>query len=92
MDTSLTPEQQKQLDALLFAGQKIEAIKLYRGWVETGLKEAKDVVDTREQELRKQSPQSFPAKSGGCLPLLLLAGGALGTLVWAGATFLASRA
>ena len=39
------------VDALLRAGQKIEAIKLVRERTGVGLKEAKDIVDAREKEL-----------------------------------------
>ena len=38
--------------ATLLAGNKIEAIKLYRRATGVGLKEAKDAVDAAERELR----------------------------------------
>ncbi|MBK8097085.1 MAG: ribosomal protein L7/L12 [Planctomycetes bacterium] len=44
-----TPDQ--EVDALLRAGQKIQAIKLVRERTGLGLKEAKDLVDEREQRL-----------------------------------------
>jgi ribosomal protein L7/L12 len=77
-----TTEQQKQLDAMLFAGQKISAIKLYREWTNVGLKEAKDAVEAREAMLRQQSPESF-AKKSGCASMILLAAGLVGALAWA---------
>ena len=40
-----------EIDALIRAGQKIEAIKRVRDRTGLGLKEAKDVVDGREREL-----------------------------------------
>jgi ribosomal protein L7/L12 len=39
------------IDALLRAGQKIEAIKLYRQLHGVDLKAAKDVIDARAREL-----------------------------------------
>lgn len=69
---TITPEQQQQVDALLFGGKKIEAIKLYREWTQAGLKEAKDAVDGREAELRTQSPQSFSRQPPGCFSMILL--------------------
>ncbi|MDH5506040.1 MAG: hypothetical protein OEZ02_02330, partial [Anaerolineae bacterium] len=41
----LTPVQKTEILALLSAGRKIDAIKLYRQWCGCGLKEAKEAVD-----------------------------------------------
>jgi ribosomal protein L7/L12 len=46
-----TPPSPATIDALLRAGQKIEAIKQYRAMHGVGLKEAKDAVDARAREL-----------------------------------------
>ncbi len=45
MDKSLPDEQVQQIIAAVFAGRKIEAIKLYRKAANTGLKDAKDFVE-----------------------------------------------
>jgi ribosomal protein L7/L12 len=45
------PPSPATIDALLRAGQKIEAIKQYRAMHGVGLKEAKDAVDARAREL-----------------------------------------
>src|SRR3954469_10523698 len=51
----------------VFAGRKIQAIKLLREASGLGLKEAKDVVEALEKELRETSPEKFTAKAGkGC--------------------------
>jgi hypothetical protein len=43
----------------LFAGRKIEAIKLYRKYSGLGLREAKDAVEEMERKLRVESPERF---------------------------------
>lgn len=65
--------QQEQIDAMIFAGRKIEAIKQYRELNGTDLKDAKQAIDTRERELRQQSPQSFTAGKSGCASMIVLA-------------------
>jgi ribosomal protein L7/L12 len=63
------------IDDEIYAGKKIQAIKLYREASGVGLKEAKDAVEERQRELEKESPGRFAQKSG-CMSILLLAGGA----------------
>jgi len=46
-----TADWMSQVRALLQAGKKIEAVKLYREMAGVGLKEAKDAVDELEREL-----------------------------------------
>jgi hypothetical protein len=62
------PEQIEALKRFLFAGQKIEAIKLYRRLTGAGLAEAKTAVDKAEADLRVAEPGSFSAAAGrsGC--------------------------
>jgi hypothetical protein len=71
----LPAQEQAELDGLIAAGRKIEAIKRVRGGTGMGLKEAKDLVDAREQEMRQQTPERFATPSGrtGCLGVVLLA-------------------
>lgn len=67
--TKQTPEHQAAaLQTALFAGRKIEAIRIYRGQRKVGLAEAKAAVEQLEAELRQSSPGSFtaaPAKGCG---------------------------
>jgi hypothetical protein len=71
------------IKAALFAGNKIEAIKLYREHTKLGLAESKAAVEALEEELRRVSPESFPTprpKAQGCsvkLLVVLALGGAL---------------
>jgi ribosomal protein L7/L12 len=46
-----TPPTPAEIDALLRAGQKIEAIKMYRALHGVDLKAAKDAVDARARDL-----------------------------------------
>jgi len=59
---------------LLFAGQKIQAIKLYREQVQpgAGLAEAKQAVERLEAELCAQHPEKFTsaAQKSGCAAVL----------------------
>ena len=41
------------IDALLEQGTKINAIKMYRRFINSSLKEAKDIVDAREQKIKR---------------------------------------
>ncbi len=80
---AMTDQQRQAIESRLFAGRKIEAIKLYREAVpRSGLAEAKQIVEAWEQQLRQQAPGKFAAwpKKSGCLGVL------------AGATFLAGAA
>ncbi len=55
------------IEAAVFAGQKIPAIRLYREATGQGLKESKDFVDALEAELRRTDPTKFTAPEGkGC--------------------------
>lgn len=54
---------------LIFAGRKIEAIKLYHEISGLGLKESKEAVEALESTLRKDSPEKFSSAphGKGCL-------------------------
>jgi ribosomal protein L7/L12 len=63
-----------QIQAAVFAGQTIKAIKLYRESTGEGLKESKDFIDALEEELRRTEPDKFtaaPAKGCGVSVLFL---------------------
>jgi ribosomal protein L7/L12 len=64
-----------QIQAAVFAGQKIAAIKLYRAATGEGLKESKEFIDSLEEELRRTEPTKFtapPAKGCGVSVLCLM--------------------
>ena len=69
-----TTEQWREIQAHLFAGRKIQAIKIYREATGAGLQEAKDAMEAYEERLRTESPQSFTAAPGkaGCAGIILL--------------------
>ena len=67
----LSDEQWKSVEAELFAGRKIQAIKLVREATGCGLKEAKDVVDEHEKALRASSPEKFTRSKSGCVGMLV---------------------
>lgn len=45
-EKTTTPEQMAEIKQALEAGRKIEAVKLYREWTETGLAEAKERIES----------------------------------------------
>lgn len=59
MPADLTPQQREQLAQAVSAGRKIEAIKELRDWTGLGLKDAKDIIDHMEKELRASHPERF---------------------------------
>ena len=83
MNENLTPEQNQKITEALLAGQKIQAIKLYREATGKGLKEAKQEIEGFASDLVAQDPvkyQKLAAKgSGGCVSVLILCG----SLGWA---------
>ncbi len=88
METQLIQEQRQRLEAEILAGNKIQAIKLYREAVPgTGLAEAKQIIEAWEQRLRVLAPGKFAAvpKRSGCLGVLagatILAGVAVAATV-----------
>ncbi|MBL9171072.1 MAG: hypothetical protein JNN07_25290 [Verrucomicrobiales bacterium] len=86
MSTPPTPDPLAQIKELLFRGEKIEAIKLFREHMKCGLAEAKSAVDKLESELRAQYPERFTAADKkGCLGVLIFGGIVAGILtagVW----------
>lgn len=68
----LTPEQRTAIKGMLAESRIIEAIKAYREFTGSGLKESKDWVDAYHQELAKDQPELFQRKTGGCLGMILL--------------------
>ncbi|OGV65814.1 MAG: hypothetical protein A2283_07750 [Lentisphaerae bacterium RIFOXYA12_FULL_48_11] len=64
-------EMAQKIANCLYAGRKIEAIKLYRDHTGKGLKESKDFIEALEAKLLSKEPEKFtapPASNGkGCL-------------------------
>lgn len=68
----------------LFRGQKIEAIKIFRGATGCDLKAAKDAVDAVEKKLRQAAPESFRQDDRrGCLGVALACLGFAGCALYA---------
>lgn len=65
MSDTLPDDVVDSIRSALFAGQKIQAIKLHREATGYGLKESKDVIDAIEAELRSREPEKFTAPPGG---------------------------
>jgi ribosomal protein L7/L12 len=68
----LTEQQRQAIDAEIFGGRKIAAIKLYREATGIGLKEAKDAIEDIEKDLRQSQPEKFAHNAGksGCLSVV----------------------
>ncbi len=68
----LNEQQRQAINAEIFGGRKIEAIKLYREATGVGLKEAKDAVEEIEKDLRQREPNKFakPAGKSGCMSVV----------------------
>ena|SRR5947199_9831557 len=78
-----TEQQWAEIQAALFAGRKIQAIKLYRLASGLGLKEAKDAMEAYEARLRGEAPDRFTAPAGkGCASMILLCIGIIATAAW----------
>ena len=81
----LNEQQRQTINAEIFGGRKIEAIKHYREATGCQLIEAKQAVEGMEKELRQREPNKFatPAGKAGCMGVMavvtLLIGGALVT-------------
>ena len=68
----LTEQKRQGINAEIFSGQKISAIKLYREATGAGLKEAKDAVEVMEKDLRQREPGKFAKSAGksGCMSVV----------------------
>lgn len=73
MSENLTAEQKEQINAYIFSGQKIQAIKVLREATGLGLAEAKQAVEATEVALRQSAPEKFSAPQGkGCMGSIVL--------------------
>jgi flagellar biosynthesis/type III secretory pathway ATPase len=66
MIPSLPDDQVQQIMAAVFAGRKIEAIKIYRQGTKASLSDAVQFINALEARLRQESPEKFtvPPASG----------------------------
>jgi ribosomal protein L7/L12 len=74
----------EQIQSAVFAGRKIEAIKLYRRASGEGLREAKEFIEALEAELRRTEPTRFTKPAAkGCVVAVACALVFLGVLIGA---------
>ena len=87
MTSEISDNDREQIIDALFAGRKIDAIKIYRTRMGTDLKTAHDFIRELEARLRAESPEKFARPSGiGCsattviflVVLAMFAGGCAG--------------
>lgn len=72
MKQNITSDQLSQIDTLLYGGNMIAAIKLYRTFTHCELADAKRFAETRTSELKQIDPSRFPNQSTGCMPLIMI--------------------
>lgn len=79
---------QEKMDAIceaIYAGRKIEAIKLYREETGQGLKESKEFVEALAARLYEEAPDRFQVAPGkaGCSGVVLFLITIIGSVGWA---------
>ncbi len=72
---NLNDEDRQAIENAIFAGRRIEAIKLHRNVTGSELVDAKRAVEDMEVDLRRSSPEKFVAGAGkkGCTGVLVCA-------------------
>ena len=72
---NLNDQDRRAIETAIFAGRKIEAIKLHRQATRSGLAEAKRAVEDLEVDLRRSAPENFIAGANqkGCAGVLVCA-------------------
>jgi hypothetical protein len=83
LSNDLDEAQWQQIEACIFAGRTIEAIKLVREFTGSSLADSKAAVDEHEAYLRSSHPERFTrSRASGCAgtSVLLLAVAVLGML------------
>jgi ribosomal protein L7/L12 len=68
MERPISAKELAEVQAAVFKGQKITAIKIYREDTGASLADAKNAVEKLESEWRAASPENFtaPTKQKGC--------------------------
>src|SRR5690349_2663177 len=61
-----TQQQLEQLRDAIFRRRKVEAIKLYRHFSGSDLKDSKDYIDALSSEMELKHPEKFAPKPKGC--------------------------
>lgn len=76
MINELSPEKTQGIHAAIYAGNKIEAIKLYRLATGMDLKDSKEAVEKLSMELEAANPAMFARqrRQGGSLAMLVFWG------------------
>lgn len=86
MSENLNPEQMQKIEEALAAGQKIDAIAVYREATGLGLAESKDAIEALQAKLKEQNPGKFasvPAVTkSGCGSIMTLGVAALVLVTW----------
>lgn len=72
MNEPISEDKVEEIKAAIFAGNKIEAIKLFRAETGKELAEAKDFVEELICELRAKEPEKFTSPSRGCVGVVVL--------------------
>ncbi len=82
--TPLNDPQRQEIENQIFAGRKLEAIKLYRDFTGAELVDAKNAVEDLEVDLRRRAPDRFigTAQKSGCLGVVLATVAAAAGVVW----------
>jgi ribosomal protein L7/L12 len=72
---NLNDQDRQAIETAIFAGRKIEAIKLYRRSAGGELVEAKRAIEDLEVDLRRRAPENFVAGANkkGCTTVLACA-------------------
>ena len=78
----LTDQDRDEINEALFAGRKIEAIKIYRDATGEDLLEAKEFVDLLQNRLRERYPDRMPVSTAGCGAMVVVLGGLAIALWW----------
>ena len=72
-DTNLSLEQMQQIADAIAASEKIEAIKLYRSFTRSDLKNSKEFIEALAVQLNEKDPSRYPVMpvGKGCLGVVL---------------------
>lgn len=79
MPKELSSTELEAIHAEIYAGRKIQAIKLHRKATGLGLKESKDAIEAMTDDLRTLYPDRFNniSSRSGCMPVILVSAGAI---------------
>ena len=73
LKVDVTPEQIQQIANAIAGKKKIEAIKLYRDFTGSDLKNSKEFIETLAVQLHEKDPERYPLLPAGkgCLALII---------------------